>query len=158
MSNATLSTPVTVTPSVPTTFQTDTGPGATPSGNTIIFTGVGGTFSGSGNTVTFTVTGTTPAYTQVTSTTNPTTYIVLPTDNFISCDSTLGLLIIELPNAPTLYQQFTIKDRVGAADNFNIEITTVSGTVLIDGEDSVLLDDAYDSVSVLFNGTSYETM
>ncbi len=143
------------TPAIPTTFQTDSG-NATPAANIIIFHGVGGTFSGSGNTVTFTVTGTTPAYTQVTSTTNPTTYVVLPTDNFISCDSTLGLLIIELPNSPTLYQQFTIKDRVGQAENFNIEITTVSGIVLIDGQNSFLLEDDYDSVTVLFNGVGYE--
>ncbi len=144
-------------PSVATTFATNPDNGtATPIANVITFHGVGGTFSASGGQVTFTVTGTTPAYTQVTSTTDPTTYVVLPTDNFISCDSTLGLLIIELPNSPTLYQQFTVKDRVGSADNNNIEVTTVSGVVLIDGQDSFLLDDAYDSVTVLFNGVGYE--
>lgn len=99
-------------------------------------------------------------YTQVTHNgTNPSPYTVTATDNYISCDttsSTAGTITILLPNAPTTYRRFIIKDRTGAASTSNITVTTVGGAVTIDGATSYIMAGNYDAIDLLFNGTSYE--
>lgn len=99
-------------------------------------------------------------YTAVTHNgTNPSPYTVSGTDYYISCDTTAatpGTISILLPNAPTTLRQFIIKDRTGAASTNNISITTVGGAVTIDGQTTYTLAGNFGSVSLIFNGTSYE--
>lgn len=96
----------------------------------------------------------TSAYTAIDNTDSP--YTVLSTDYFISCDSTAGAITVRLPNAPATGRSFIIKDRTGQAAANNITVTTVGGVVNIDGAATFVMNTAFESVTVLFNGTSYE--
>jgi len=93
-------------------------------------------------------------YTNVNFAASP--YTVLATDYFLSVDSSGGAITIRLPNAPTQYRRFIIKDRTGNASTNNITYTTVGGAVLIDGATSKTITGNYGAVELLFNGTSYE--
>ena len=84
------------------------------------------------------------------------TYTVIGTDFFISCDSSGGAITIKLPNAPRKNRIYTIKDRTGSAVAHNISVTTVGGAVTIDGSTTYTMAVNYQSIQVLFNGTSYE--
>lgn len=83
-------------------------------------------------------------------------YIVLSTDEYLSCDVSLGVLTIQLPNAPTTGRVIIIKDSAGNCAANNITVTTVGGVVTIDGGTSFVMNTNYESISVIFNGTSYE--
>ena len=83
-------------------------------------------------------------------------YTITATDYFVSVDSSGGSVTIYLPNSPTIYRMFLIKDRTGDAYTNNVVITTPGGTTLIDGFTTYSLDVNYESASFLFNGTSYE--
>lgn len=83
-------------------------------------------------------------------------YTVVPTDYFISCDPTLGTITILLPNAPTQYTEFVIKDRTGQAAINNIIVTTVGGLVLIDASATFTMNSNFQAIQLLFNGVSYE--
>ena len=61
-----------------------------------------------------------------------------------------------MPNAPATGRTYIIKDKVGLAGTSNITVTTVGGAVTIDGATTFVLNTAYESVNVIFNGTSYE--
>ena len=97
------------------------------------------------------------AETQFVSYTNVNTspYVVTSTDSYLSVD-TGAARIIQLPNAPTQYRTFTIKDRIGTANINNITVTTVGGSVLIDVATSFVMTSSYQAIQVIFNGTSYE--
>lgn len=82
-------------------------------------------------------------------------YVVLSTDEFITADVTGGVITINLPNAPTTGRTITIKDKVGLSGTSNITVTTVGGAVTIDGSTSLTMNTAYESISVIFDGTSY---
>jgi len=83
-------------------------------------------------------------------------YTVLATDYYISVDASGGVVTIKLPNAPTTNRLIIIKDKNGNSATNNISITTVGGAVTIDGQTTYTLNSNYSSVSLLFNGTSYE--
>lgn len=83
-------------------------------------------------------------------------YVVLSTDQYLSVDTSALAITIQLPNSPTQYRTFTIKDRTGAAFTRNITVTTVGGVVLIDGSASFIMNINYESIALIFNGTSYE--
>lgn len=94
-------------------------------------------------------------YTNVTNAMSP--YAAISTDYFISVDCSAGPVTINLPNTTTSLREFVIKDRTGFANTNNITVTTVGGIVTIDGSPSYLFTDAYESLEMLFNGTTYET-
>lgn len=94
------------------------------------------------------------SYVQINHASSP--YTVTATDEFISCDASAGVISIRLPNAPTTYRQFVIKDRTGSASTNHISVTTVGGVVTIDGATTYTLAGNYGSIQLLFNGTSYE--
>jgi hypothetical protein len=83
-------------------------------------------------------------------------YTVLSTDYYLSCDTTNGVLTIDLPDAPTTGTVYIIKDSTGQAAANNITVTTVGGLVNIDGSLNFIMNTAYESINVLFNGTSWE--
>lgn len=83
-------------------------------------------------------------------------YTVLLSDYYMSCDTTSGVLTVNLPNAPTTGTVFIVKDSAGTADTNNITITTVGGVVTIDGATTYVMNTEYESASLVFNGTSYE--
>jgi hypothetical protein len=141
-------------PQIPTSFVTDNGI-AVPVANILnVLGGDGCTTQGSGNTVTVIVDGTTPSYTNVTFAMSP--YTVTATDYFISCDTSGGPITILLPNAPTQYEQYVVKDRTGDALVNNVTVTTPGGVVTIDNDTSYIFDEEFESIEVLFNGTTYE--
>ncbi len=85
-----------------------------------------------------------------------TPYVVAATDYYISVDVTAGVVQVNLPNAPTSNRIFVIKDKVGLAATSNITVTTVGGAVNIDGATTYVMNTAYESIQLIFNGTSYE--
>lgn len=94
------------------------------------------------------------SYIQINHASSP--YTVMPTDDYISVDTSGGTVTILLPNAPTIYKQYNIKDRTGNASVNNISVTTVGGIVTIDQETTDVMDGNFDSIQLLFNGTNYE--
>lgn len=85
-------------------------------------------------------------------------YSAALTDYYISINSSGGAVTVRLPNAPTTYRMFVVKDRTGNCGANNVTITTVGGVVLIDGSASYLLNTNYESATLVFNGTSYEVL
>lgn len=85
-----------------------------------------------------------------------TPYVVTTTDFYLSVNSSVGPITIELPNAPPTNRLFIIKDRTGNATVNHISITTVGGIVTIDGQTTYTLAGNFGSIQLLFNSTSYE--
>lgn len=83
-------------------------------------------------------------------------YVVLSTDEYLSCDVSGGVLTIQMPNAPSTGRIITVKDSGGDAATSNITVTTVGGVVTIDGGTSFVMNTNYESARFIFNGTSYE--
>lgn len=138
-----------VPPDVATSYVTNSGT-AIPASNVLNVLGlVNSQTSGSGNTINI--------RSDILTYTNPGAYpyTALPNDYYISVDTSAPRTIL-LPNAPTTFKSYLIKDRTGQAGMNNMTITTVGGVVLIDGSPSESIKDNYDSIEVLFNGTSYE--
>lgn len=82
-------------------------------------------------------------------------YTVLAADEFISANVTAGVISVLLPNAPTTGRAITIKDKVGLAATSNISVTTVGGVVTIDGATTFAMNTAYQSITVVFDGSNY---
>ena len=80
----------------------------------------------------------------------------MSTDYYLSVNSSGSPITIELPNAPTTKKVYIVKDRTGSAAANNITVTTVGGAVTIDGATTFLMNTAYQSIQLIFNGTSYE--
>ena len=142
-----------------TGLTTDDGHTVTPTAGVIIIHGTSGiTTSGTigPNTVTISGSGVvdTVPYTPVNNAASP--YTVLGTDYYLGCDVTAGVISILLPNAPSTGRVFIVKDKVGSAATSNITVTTVGGTVTIDGATTFVMNTAYESCNVIFNGVSYE--
>lgn len=138
------------------TITGNTGGPLSPSAGNINIVGSGNiTTSGTGSSLTITQTPSEfVAYTGIDDTDSP--YTVLGTDYYISADVTSGTISVLLPNAPSTGRIFVVKDRVGMAATNNITVTTVGGSVTIDGSTSFVINTAYESVSLIFNGVNYE--
>lgn len=83
-------------------------------------------------------------------------YVVLTTDDFLAVDSSGGAITVQLPNAPATGRSWIVKDKTGSAATHNITITTVGGAVNIDGATTFVMNTAYESANVIFDGTTYE--
>ena len=83
-------------------------------------------------------------------------YTVLSGDQYLKVDSTAGAVSILLPNAPTTGRIINIKDSTAMAQTNNITVTTVGGSVNIDGATSYVMNTNYESINVIFDGTAYE--
>jgi hypothetical protein len=120
-----------------------------------ITAGTGVTVTNGAGTITIAASGTTNlTYTGVNHAASP--YTVLTTDEYISADVTAGVISILLPNGPATGRVYIVKDKVGLAGTSNITVTTVGGAVNIDGATTFVMNTAYESCQVIFNGTSYE--
>jgi len=83
-------------------------------------------------------------------------YTVLGSDQFLAVNTSGGAVTIRLPNAPATGTVFYVKDSNGTAAASNITVTTVGGAVNIDGATSFVMNTAYESISVVFDGSAYE--
>lgn len=83
-------------------------------------------------------------------------YTVLSTDVFIGVTSSSAGISILLPDAPSTARHIVIKDTSGNCSTYNITVTTVGGTVTIDGQTSYTMNADYQSIDVLFDGTTYQ--
>lgn len=86
---------------------------------------------------------------------NTTPYTVLTTDSFIAVDSSTLSITVKLPNAPATGRTFTIKDKTGNAGSNNISVTTVGGVVTVDELTTYTINANFQSINVVFDGTSY---
>lgn len=131
---------------------------------TAIFPGGVGNIVGDGN-LTVTATGDTVTikenqaqvatnYTDISAADSP--YSLLPTDFYVSVDTSGGAVTINLPNTQTVIRTIVVKDRTGDAINNPISITTPGGVVTIDGQTTYDLNQQYEAVDILYNLTSYE--
>jgi hypothetical protein len=137
---------------IPDSFVTDSGT-AVPIANVLnIRGGMGITVSGASNTVTVASTGVFYSYVNV----NTSPYTVLTTDVYLSVDCSAIPITIKFPNAALLGEPYIVKDRTGNANVNNITVTTVGGAVDIDGDVTFVMDSAYQSLSLVGNGTTYE--
>lgn len=110
--------------------------------------------SGSGNTLT--VYETQAQYVTNYTATSTTPYSALPNDYYISVDCSGGAFTVLIPDSPTAFRMFLIKDRLGDAGTNPITITTPGATTLIDGDTTYILDTEFEAVLLTFNGTEYE--
>jgi len=124
-------------------------------GTATITAGTGISVSAGANTITISATGTTTlTVTTVNNAASP--YTVLSTDEFLAVNTSGGAVTIRLPNAPATGRVYYIKDSNGTAAASNITVTTVGGAVNIDGATSFVMNTAYESISVIFDGSAYE--
>lgn len=108
--------------------------------------------AGAGSTLTISASG---DLDYVVTSTSTTPYVVTATDQVIAMDCSGGIKTVQLPNAPTTGRWVIIKDSTGSAAANNITVTTVGGVVLIDAAATFTINAAYQSVTVVFNGTAY---
>jgi len=137
------------TPSIATSFTTDSGT-ATPAANNInVLGGVGITTTGSGSTITISGSGILKLnYVLNTAA----TYAVLTTDTIIGINRA-GAVTVNLLAAPaTTGTIWIIKDVSGAAAANNI---TVAAAANIDGAASTVINVNYGSLTIFWNGSTY---
>jgi hypothetical protein len=153
------------TATVGQTITGQTGGALSPSAGNWNIIGLGVTTSGtstagnintSGSGSTLTINSTQAQYMTNYTSVSALSYNAVATDYYISCVSSGGAITIKLPNAPTTNRLFIIKDFSGNASADHISVTTVGGTVTIDGQTTYTIASNYASIQVLFNGTSYE--
>ncbi len=83
-------------------------------------------------------------------------YVVQPNDYYITVDTSTFATQINLPDAPTQFQMFIIKDSAGNASVRNITVTTVSGIKSIDANPIFTMNKNWQSIGVLYDGFGYQ--
>lgn len=121
-------------------------------GTAVITAGNGIAVTPTANTITISSTGLFFDYVNV----NISPYFVLDSDVYLSVDTSTIPITILFPDNALLGEPFIIKDRTGNAGTNNITLTTVSGITTIDGTAAFIVDTAYQSISMVGNGVSYE--
>ena len=117
--------------------------------------GNGITITNAANSITIAANDAAFAYTNVNHAASP--YTVLAGDEYISVDCSGGVVSLLFPNAPSANRTWIIKDRTGSASTNNISITTVGGSVTIDGQTTYKITSNYGAVNMLANATpTYE--
>lgn len=86
--------------------------------------------------------------------TNP--YVVADADYFLNTRTTLDTFTIQLPDAPITGRVIVVKDAEGSASNANITVTTVSGTVNIDGATNFIMNTNWQAAQFIFDGAEYK--
>lgn len=124
------------------------------SGNINVVGSGGVLVTGDPSTNTLTITAGTSVLNYTTVSTTP--YTVLSTDDYLGVNCSSSAITIKLPNAPTTGRVYIIKDSTGNAQTNNITVTTVGGSVTIDGATTFVMNTQYEAIQVIFNGTSYE--
>lgn len=144
-----------VTDNFAATYTTDDANFAVPVAfNLNIFGGLNIVTSSAGSTVTI---AETPArLLNNYSVANASPYVVQADDYYITVDTSTIPITIQLPNAPTQYQVFIIKDSAGNAGTNNITVTTVGGVLLIDAAATFPMNTNYQSIQVVYSGFGYE--
>lgn len=88
----------------------------------------------------------------------PTTYSVVPTDQFILINTTAGAVNINLPNPIiTNGRLLVVKDAFGTATINNITIIPGAGIGIENGGINVIFDEDYESVNILSALNTFST-
>lgn len=87
---------------------------------------------------------------------NATPYVAAATDYYITVDTSTIAITIQLPDAPTNYRTFIIKDSAGNASVRNVTVTTVSGVKLLDGAATFVMNTNYQAAQFLYDGFGYQ--
>lgn len=87
---------------------------------------------------------------------NATPYVVTATDFYITVDTSTIPITIQLPNAPTIYRRFVIKDSAGNASAQNVTVTTVGGVKLIDGAATFVMNTNYQAIELVYDNFGYQ--
>lgn len=87
---------------------------------------------------------------------NASPYVVTATDYYMTVDTSTIPITIRLPDAPTQYRTFVIKDSAGNASVNNITVTTVSGILNIDAATTFVMNSNYQSIQLIYSGFGYE--
>jgi hypothetical protein len=76
--------------------------------------------------------------------------------NYISVDTSAGAVTVLMPTAPSQGTYIIIKDAAGDSSSNNITISTVSGSVNIDGVFTKTISTNFQSLEFIYNSTHYE--
>ncbi len=87
---------------------------------------------------------------------NASPFVVNATDFYITVDTTTIPITIQLPDAPTTYRRFIIKDSGGMAATNNVTVTTVSGVLNIDAAPTFVMNSNYQAIELMYSGFGYE--
>ncbi len=87
---------------------------------------------------------------------NASPYTVTATDFYITVDTSTIPITIQLPDAPTIYRRFVIKDSAGNAAVQNVTVTTVSGVKLIDGATTFVMNTNYEAIELVYDNFGYQ--
>lgn len=113
------------------------------------------TVAGAGNTLTISMAPNASAIVHYTNI-NTSPYVATTTLFYLSVDTSVIPITIQLPNTPPNGRFWVIKDRAGNAEINNITITTPGGLDTIDGVISYIINTNYQSTNILYNGANYE--
>ena len=87
---------------------------------------------------------------------NASPFVINATDFYITVDTTAVPITIQLPDAPTTYRRFIIKDSGGMAAINNVTVTTVSGILNIDAAPTFTMNSNYQAIELMYSGFGYE--